>query len=247
MKKLIVLLFVSMNLVAQTARQTTDEEQIWMAYFNQTRLSDKWGLWGDFHFRTTHNFVNEASKGLVRLGATYYINDDLKFTNGYAFINHFPEEGHANISQPEHRIWHQIQVHNKYGKVRTMQWLRLEERFRRKIKNDNELAEGFRFDERIRYNFLLNVPLSKKGIAPKTISALFNNELHINLSHNNIYNVFEQNRLFVGLAYNFDSQSSLQLGFMNIYQQLSAGDKFKNINAIRIFFTQNLDLRSPQK
>ena len=55
----------------------------------------------------------------------YCFNDDLKFTNGYAFINHFPEEGHANVSMPEHRIWHQIQFHNKYGKVRTMQWVRM--------------------------------------------------------------------------------------------------------------------------
>ena len=247
MKKIILLFLISINAFAQTTRKTTEEEQVWTAYFNQTRLSNKWGLWGDFHFRTTHNFVGEASKGIVRLGAMYYLNNDLKFSNGYAFINHFPEEGHTNVSQPEHRIWHQLQLHNKYGKVRTMQWVRLEERFRRKIKNDNELAEGFRFDERIRYNFFLNVPLSKKGIAPKTVSALFNNEVMINLSKNNVYNVFDQNRLFVGLAYNFDSHSSLQLGYMNVYQQLGAGDKFKNINSIRVFFFQNLDLRKKKQ
>lgn len=123
----------------------------------------------------------------------------------------------------------------------------MEERFRRKIKNDNELADGFRFDERVRYNFFLNVPLSKKGIAPNTISALLNNEVMINLSQNNVYNVFDQNRFFLGFAYNFDSHSSIQFGYMNIYQQLSAGDKFKNINAIRVFFMQNLDFTHKKK
>ncbi len=243
MKKIIVFCLITSSIFAQTARQTTDEQQIWAAYFNQTRLLDKWGLWGDFHFRTTHNFVGEDSKAIVRLGLMYYLNDDLKFTNGYAFINHFPEEGHANVSQPEHRIWHQLQLHTKYGKVRTMQWVRLEERFRRKIKNDNELADGYRFDERIRYNFLLNVPLSKKGIVSKTVSAVLNNEVMINLSKNNVYNVFDQNRLFIGLAYNFNAHSNLQLGYMNVYQQLAAGNKFKNMNSVRIFFFQNLDLR----
>lgn len=243
MKKTIIFCLLTSVAFAQTSRQTTDEQQVWAGYFNQTRLLEKWGLWGDFHFRTTELFVKEPSKGIIRLGLMYYFNDDLKFTNGYAFINHFPEEGHANVSMPEHRIWHQIQLHNKYGKVRTMQWVRLEERFRRKIKNDNELADGYRFDERIRYNFFLNVPLSKRGIAPKTISALLNNEVMINLSKNNVYNVFEQNRLFVGLGYNFNSHAHLQLGYMNVYQQLAAGNKFKNMNTIRIFFFQNLDFR----
>jgi hypothetical protein len=237
----------SISLSAQTSRITTDEAQLWTAYFNQSRLTNKWGLWGDFHFRTTHNFVQDPSKGIIRLGLMYYLNDDLKFTNGYAFINHFPEEGHANISMPEHRIWHQLQLHTKYGKLRTMQWVRLEERFRRKVKNDNELADGYRFDERIRYNFLLNIPLSKKGIAPKTVSAILNNELMINLSKNNVYNVFEQNRLFTGLAYNFNSHSNLQFGYMNVYQQKSSGNKFLNANSIRLFFFQNLDFRKQSK
>lgn len=243
MKQIILMCLISMSLLAQNARQTTDESQMWAGFFNQTRFSNKWGVWGDFHFRTTEHFFKEPSKVLVRLGLMYYINNDWKLTNGYAYINHYPEEGHANVSQPEHRIWHQLQWHTRYGKIRTMQWLRLEERFRRKIKNDNELAEGYRFDERIRYNFMLTIPLSKKGVAPKTLSAQFNNEVMINLSKNNVYNVFDQNRLFAGLAYNFDSHTNIQLGYMNVYQQLAAGNKFKNINAIRLFFFQNLDFR----
>lgn len=239
--------FTCLNIQAQLSRNTTDAEEIWTAYFNQTKLSKKWGIWGDFHFRSTDDFVGKASKGLIRLGATYYLTPDLKFTNGYAYIHHYPEAGHAFVAQPEHRIWHQVQFHSKVGQVRTMQWLRLEERFRRKIKNDYELGEGFRSDERLRYNLLIQVPLSKKGPVAKTFSAMLNSELMINLSHNNVYNVFDQNRFFAGVAYHFDSQSSLQIGYMNIYQQLGAGDKFKNINAFRLFFTQNLDFSAKGK
>lgn len=245
-KTLLFLLFnlIVFTVISQNSRVVQDEEQVWTGYFNQTRLSDKWGIWLDVNLRTTEHFVKKPSKAIGRLGLMYYLNDDLKFTNAYAFINHFPEEGHANISQPEHRIWHQLQWHTKYGKIRTMQWVRLEERFRQKIKNDNELAEGYRFDERIRYNFLLNIPLNKKGIVPKSFSAILNNEVMINLSKNNIYNIFDQNRFFVGLAYNFNTHSNLQFGYMNVYQQLAAGNKYKNINAIRVFFFQNLDFRT---
>ncbi|AFK01814.1 Protein of unknown function DUF2490 [Emticicia oligotrophica DSM 17448] len=244
---LFILSCICTSIFGQTTRLVQDEEQLWLGYFNQSRISNKWGIWFDAHYRTTDHFIKEPSKFLSRLGLMYYINDDLKFTNAYNYANHFPEEGHANISQPEHRIWHQLQLHTKYGKLRTMQWLRLEERFRRKIKNDNELAEGYRFDERIRYNFLLNIPLSSKGIAPKTFSAVLNNEVMLNLSKNNVYNVFDQNRFFAGLAYNIDSHSNFQFGYMNVYQQLASGNRFRNINSIRLFFFQNLDFRKKAK
>lgn len=240
---LLAVLLLPCPIFAQTSRITQDEEQLWLGYFNQTRLTDKWGIWFDSHFRSNEHFIKEPSKAIDRLGVMYYLNDDLKLTNAYNYVNHFPEEGHANISQPEHRIWHQLQLHTKYGKMRTMQWVRLEERFRRKIKNDNELADGFRFDERIRYNFLLNIPLNKKGIVPKSFSAILNDEIFINLSKNNVYNIFDQNRFFVGLAYNFNAHSNLQFGYMNVYQQLAAGNKYKNINSLRVFYFQNLDFR----
>ena len=55
-------------------------------------------------------------------------------------------DGHTKVTQPEHRPWQQIQWHTKYGQNRTMQWFRLEERFRRKIQNDSTLADGYDFN-----------------------------------------------------------------------------------------------------
>ena len=246
---LLIFLLSTLSIFSQTTRQTVEEEQLWTGYFNQTRLTDKWGFWTDVHYRATEHFIQEPSKGIFRVGLTYYLNDDMKLTNGYAFINHFPEEGHANISQSEHRLWQQLQYHSRFGATRTMNWFRLEERFRHNIKNDNELADGYRFDLRLRSNFLLNIPLSKKGIAPKTFSAILNDEIFVNFpnSKNTTYLPFDQNRFFVGLAYNLDSHSNIQFGYMNVFQQLSVGTKFKNIDAIRIFFFQNFDVRKNKK
>ncbi|MBC7850271.1 MAG: DUF2490 domain-containing protein, partial [Chitinophagaceae bacterium] len=133
-----------------TQKTTAHESQIWLGYFNQVRFSDKWGLWSDFHLRTKKDFFTNFSTGIVRLGLTYYLNNDTKLTAGYAFINHFPAEGHQNISQPEHRPWQQIQWHTKYPKIRLMQWFRLDERFRRKIANDSTLASGYSFNWKLR-------------------------------------------------------------------------------------------------
>ena len=224
-------------------KQVIDREQLWMGYFNQTRLTNKWGLWGDFHLRRTDNFVEKWALGIARLGLTYYVNDHVKLTAGYAYVNHFPSTGHKNISQPEHRPWQQIQWHTNSKKIKIMQWLRTEQRFRQKIKSDDELAEGYNFNHRFRYNFALFVALSKKNFDPNSIFLILNNEIHLNFGKEITYNTFDQNRAFVGLGYQLSSHTHLQLGYMNVFQQLSSGNTYYNTHTIRAFLFHNVDLR----
>jgi hypothetical protein len=170
---------------------------VWI--FNQTRFSNKWGTWTDIHLRTKEDFVSDLSQSIFRFGLTYYLNDDTKLTAGYAYVSHYPADNHKNVTMPEHRPWQQIQWHSKYSKLRLMQWFRLEERFRRKIKDDDELAEGYNFNFRFRYNFFFMVPLSKKRFEPKTLSFVVNDEVHINFGKEIVYNYFDQNRFFLDL------------------------------------------------
>ena len=134
-----VFAFIAPVLVNAQDKQTTSVQQVWMGYFNQTRFSDKWGMWVDLQLRTKEDFFTNFSQGIARVGLTYYLQDDLKATLGYAYINHFPADNHPATSQPEHRAWQQLQWHNKYKRIRLMQWLRLEERWRRKIEMERRL------------------------------------------------------------------------------------------------------------
>lgn len=224
-------------------KTVTDVRQLWFAYNNQTHLSDKWGLWGDFHLRTQDDFTEKFSTGIARVGLMYYLNDAAKVTVGYAYINHFPADGHKDISQPEHRPWQQLQWHTKFTRHRMMQWLRLEERFRRKIRNDSTLAEGHNFNFRVRYNVFYEIPITKNGAAPGALSAVLNDELHINLGKQIVYNVFDQNRAFVGLKINTSAHDNIQLGYMNQFTQLASGNRFRSAHVIRLFYFQNLDWR----
>ncbi len=227
---------------AQT-KNITDISQVWMAYFNQTRLSNKWGLWADFHLRTKEDIFNNFSSSIARLGLTYYLSDNTKLTAGYAYISHYPGDNHKNITQPEHRVWQQLQWHTKYPKIRLMQYLRLEERYRHNVLNDNTLADGYQFNWRLRYNFFFNAPLNKKAFAPGTLSFILNDEIHVNFGEKIVYNYFDQNRFFIGLGYHTNASDHLQFGYMNVFQQLAAGNSYKNIHALRLFYVHNLDLR----
>jgi len=231
------------ELRAQT-KTTTTQEQIWLGYFNQTRFAKRLGSWTDLHLRTQDDFVHRLNQSIVRLGLTYYVNDLSKFTAGYAWVKNFPGDNHKYIYQTEHRIWQQWQWHINYPHVRTMQWVRLEERYRRKIANDSTLGDGYAFSWRLRYNFLVQVPLNALGKPKKGgLSFILNDELHINFGKNILYNYFDQNRFFLGLAWHLNDHDNLQFGYMNLFQQLPAGNQYRNNHVARIFFFQNLDLR----
>ncbi len=249
MKKLYLLSLLTICCMTQTqaqtatAKQTNHVGQLWLGYMNQTRWTNKFGTWTDIHLRTKENVISGLSQAIFRVGGTYYLADNTKFTLGYAFVNHFPAHNHKNISQPEHRLWQQMQWHTRYAKLRTMQWVRLEERFRRKIKNDDELAEGYAFNYRLRYNFMLAYPLSKKGFEPNTLSLVVNDEIHVNFGKEIVYNYFDQNRFFIGLAYQVNVHDNLQFGYMNLFQQLATGNRYRSLHTLRVFYFHNLDLR----
>src|SRR3954470_19185341 len=123
----LVLFFIGLKPFAQT-KEIQHLQQVWLAYNNQTRVSNKFGFWLDLHLRTKDDFFTDLSQTIIRPGVTYYFNDATKFTVGYAWIKIYPADNHSKVTQPEHRIWQQLQWHTKYGRLRTMQWLRLEER-----------------------------------------------------------------------------------------------------------------------
>ncbi|MBS1917101.1 MAG: DUF2490 domain-containing protein [Bacteroidetes bacterium] len=238
-----LVVFFTSEEVTYSQKQTTAFQQTWVAYLNQSRFSDKWGTWTDLHLRTRENYMDNLSQTIARFGLTYYVNNNTKLTAGYAYVSLYPWDNHKNVTQPEHRPWQQIQWHTNYPKLKLMQWLRLEERFKHKIKNDDELADGYNFNYRLRYNFYLAVPLSRRPFAPGTFSFVFNDELHINFGKEITYNYFDQNRLFVGFVYHTTKTDNIQFGYMNFFQQLPAGNQYKNIDVARFFYFHNLDFR----
>lgn len=239
-----IVLIVSANTVFAQQKQTTHIQQTWLGYINQTRLSDHWGLWLDLQLRSKEDFVKDLSTSIIRPGITYFANDRLRFTAGYAFVNFFPADDHSGISQPEHRPWQQVYWTMPGKRSRVVNIIRLEERFRRKIKDADELADGYNFNYRVRYNTMLLLPLSKNAFAANTLSVSINNEVMVNFGKQIINNYFDQNRFLLGFAYHVNAKDFLQFGYMNLFQQLPAGNRYKMLHVARVYFYHNIDLRS---
>jgi hypothetical protein len=221
-------------------KSTAVRDQLWLAYFNQTRLTHRSGIWTDLNMRFTDHFTRSKSISQVRLGYTYYISDAVRLTAGHTYAMAYGQPGAPDV--PEHRPWQQIQWFGKKKGLSIMQWLRIEERFRRKVVA-GELTDEYSFNWRFRYNFMFMVPLKGKAITPKVPFVFFNNEIHINAGKQIVNNYFDQNRLAVGIGYPFTAQLNVQLAYLDVFQQLPSGNQYVNVNAVRVFVFHTLDLR----
>lgn len=232
----------SAGLAQDPEKHIHDREQLWLGYFNQSRLSNKWGMWVDVHYRMTDNFIERPFQFLFRPAATYFFKDNLRLNVGYTLAAHFPAKG-LETTRLEHRSWQQIWWNQKYHGLTTLQWLRLEQRFNEKIVSDQKL-EGYNYTFRVRYNFSFFIPLKGKEISPQTPFAAIMNEVFLNFGDKVVYNTFDQNRLFAGFGYQFTSHLNAQLGYMNVYQQEASGNNYSSTHAIRLFVFHSLDFRS---
>jgi hypothetical protein len=236
----ILLVFLAQESPAQN-KITEHREMAWLGYFNQTRLTKRSGVWLDLHLRLNDDFVNEVHAILARVGYIYHVTDKGRLTLGYAYQN---QPGHHGANdQLEHRPWQQFQWMEKKSWFNLMQWIRFEQRFR-KTSDEPEFEFG---NYRIRYNIAFTFPLNRKEVKADTPFLFANNEVFINFGDNVVNNYFDQNRFFVGFGYQFTEHLNAQLGYMNVFQQLPAGNRYVSSDAVRLFVFHALDFRPDAK
>lgn len=238
---LLFILLIPVFSIAQD-KETEYLEQTWLGYFNQTRLTDRSGIWLDLQLRLNDRFVRKSSVSIARMAYTYYLHDNVRLSAGYAYVTQYAQTA-EDADIPEHRPWQQVQWFEKKNRLVLMQWVRLEERFRRKIE-EGELASGYNFNYRVRYAMAFTIPLKGKEVVAKTPFIFINNELHINFGSEIFNNYFDQNRFFVGVGYQFTKQLNAHIGYTNIFQQLPQPATFRHIDGVRLFVFHNLDFRN---
>lgn len=243
MKKVFLLLWmISWAAESGAQKQITTQSQIWVGYINQIRLNKKWSVTADAHLRTRDHLVSGLSTSVLRAGIIYHLNETVNLSAGYAFFNYYPADDHKHVAQPERRPYQQVQWQTATSRLRFQQRIRLEERFRRKIINDYELEDSYNFNFRARCQLLLFYPLKAKS-SVNHFSLYGGDEVLLNFGKRIIYNTLDHNRIHLGVIYHPDKDDQLQVGYLNIFQQQSSGNRYKTIHVIRIYYTHALDLR----
>jgi hypothetical protein len=228
------------QVAGQTVKQVNPNSLVWFAYFNQTRLSDKVGIWLDVHARRI-DWLDRWSAVAVRPGVTFYLSDKVRLTAGYAYFNHYPPLGQRTI-RTEHRLWQQASWSQGGGRWQVSHRLRTEQRFNKNIAND-VLQFGYAFNHRFRYQLGLGYLLAGKAEEAGAFTIQVSDEILINAGRQIKLNYFDQNRFTIALGYQISKSSNLQVGYMNLFQQLPNGSVFNNNHVVRTYFLHNTDLR----
>jgi len=241
------ILFFSYSLYSQGVKNVEVTDQNWLTYAGRFRVSNKLDFMVESTLRSKEHSINQVSQSLVLVGFFWNVNNFVKLATGYQSISTQPATSKIKIAQPEYRPWQQIVLLSNFSSKKITQRLRLEERFRKVLLNDSTLAPETPFNFRFRYLFSAELPLSKKESILKNMSLVLSDELFIQAGKQVVYNYFDQNRITAALKYKINQGNSLQFGYINLFQQLPVGNKFRNFNILRLVYFQNLDLRKRRK
>lgn len=193
--------------------QETGEQSFgaWYTYGGSHKISNKLSLnslaqlW---LYETTGNF----NLGILLAGVNYHVNPQLTGSLGYAYLNIDPsfEELYEQTNIGEHRLFEEIKLKNKVGKVSIFHRYRLEQRFM-------DFGDRTDFQQRMRYRFQTILPLTR------IFFINIYDEIILNLQNE----AFSQNRLYAALGIKCHKSLSVQMGYLKNHFRTKAYDRFQ--------------------
>jgi len=184
----------------------------WLIYIGSKELKNGWNIHNEVQYRN-YDAVGDLEQLLLRTGLGYNLtenNNNLLLGYGYILSENYVGETDQKVSVNEHRIFQQFTTKQKVGVLNLSHRYRFEQRF---VEDDFKL--------RFRYFLGLKIPLQNKadGNNPLYLSAY--NEIFLNTKSE----IFDRNRLYGGLGYQFSKQLRLELGYMNQFFETSGRDQ----------------------
>ncbi len=210
MSKKITILFLLFTISFNSINAQVDDEKLgaWYMYFWNTEFGEsKFGLQGDIQYRNW-NTIGDLEQLLLRAGATYSPNANVKLTLGYGHITS-GAFGDSDATSSESRLYQEALLPHKIADR-----IFLKHRFR----YEQRWVEGQDFRTRYRYNIFLNIPLNQPDLNKNSIYLAFYNEIFINgqksIGNGREVAVFDRNRLYGALGYALRDNLKLQFGYL---------------------------------
>lgn len=239
-RKFLIFIFFSTFLFGQ--KNVENQQLLWYGYYNKLQINQNWVLNSEVQER--HFYQPLVQHQLVfRTNLDRRILDDINVSLGFVVFLQSPNdpESESTLMVPELRTDFGFNAKKKYKYFNVNQRFKVEARFFHQTEN-NELVGGYQFSNfRMRYQLGLNIPLIKKQDAEKLILKI-KDEVMFNFGKNIVKNVFDQNRIYIGLNYPMNKNLAFEAGYLNWFQQRPSGTDFYNRDIIRfsVFHTINL-------
>lgn len=226
-----MLLFLSFGLSAQTVEKKIIKQTFTLFSLSSTfQISPKWSIMSDIQERSFMKPIRQ-NQILLRTQVHYNLGHDWTAAGGTSYVL-TRAGGLTSLSTlviPEIRINQDLNYNQNFRSFSLGHRYRMEERFMKKTMNDT-LIGGHKFTERLSYTLSIQCNLLKSKNNFRSLTFKANDGIFINAGKNIVYNTFDQNRFYTGLNYLIYKNIAIEMGYMNIFQQRSSGNKFYNRN-----------------
>jgi hypothetical protein len=202
--------------------QVDNNANAWYMYFGDHAFGkSRWGAHLEGQWRRT-DLGLKWQQLLLRPAVNYQLHPKVMLTAGYAFVDtHRYGDYPARERFPEHRLYQQAQINQRWKGIDWQNRFRLEQRFIR----------GFaqRYENRVRYMLRANIPIAKS----KFYLGAYN-EIFYNWGQDVAFNVFDQNRAYVALGRQMKKQTRWEIGFLEQTIQQRNGRVFEHNHTLQV-------------
>ncbi|MFT4203468.1 MAG: DUF2490 domain-containing protein [Chitinophagaceae bacterium] len=216
MKKILTLTISFFSLQTYSfGQRISDHNTIgWFTTTVTPKISEKWSGHFEYQWRRTH-VVQNWQQSLLRVGATYKISNDVAAQVGYGWARTFDYGEYflsaVNKTFDEHRIYEQIVLNNRFGKLKYSTRFRLEQRWLAVYSSvEDQKPQRWNYLNRFRLMPRFDLPIGNKG----WYAAAYD-EVMLGFGGNIGQNVFDQNRVGLLAGYTFSPTFRLEGGYLN--------------------------------
>lgn len=209
------------------ARADIDEQSGWLAWFNNTALSPRFGVISDVQLRSQDEWSGPRNL-LIRPGLSWTVAPGHSITAGYAYIGTFrPDAPDAT----EHRSWQQYVASRAMPAATISQRLRLEQRFIGRPGGPDI------YSDRLRWFGRAVIPLESSLPFTHGSFIALQNEVFVNLSGRDELNgrVFDQNRAYVAIGWRRSPSVDLEIGYLNQWINGRNGDIVNHVLQVALY------------
>ncbi|MEO7997978.1 MAG: DUF2490 domain-containing protein [Gemmatimonadaceae bacterium] len=235
----------------ESIRHVVDQPAAWLAFSGANPISDKWRLLSDVQIRQ-YGAGRQPMQRFFKLGLLRVLTPGVRAGAGYMLAHTSPPEEFVPtvVRFTEHRMFEQFDMNAATGRFAWNHRYRLEQRWLERLGTsgaDSATHLGWNYSNRFRY--MARVTTSRGGGAPKNgkpyITAY--NELFVSFGRIVRYNVFDQNRAFAGVGYQWSPKLRAELGYLNQFVLRGNGTDAERNHTLLLAFSSEAPLYRKKK
>ncbi|GAB3881071.1 DUF2490 domain-containing protein [Spirosoma agri] len=221
----------------QSPRLRDTNALAWFVYTGDHQISQKWAVHTEYQWRRVGG-LGSAQQQLARLGLVHKLTDRVKVSGGYTYFQSYRYGAYPEVlgrPEPESRIYEDITLTDKLGRLGLEHRVRLEQRW---LGSRDQTGQGpvqqWEYQNRIRYQLSVEFPLQGPTIDDGEWYLNAFDELFIGFGRNVDDNVFNQNRLSGGLGYQITDKAKLELNYLYQIRQHAEPDPMANRSVVEL-------------